>query len=496
MTQYYHIYIDSLHLTNIIAGTQITFSWDSSTHESSVQESSISQNDYLMISTENKVYYNFLVLSKENHSLKLKKLFEIQKHIPYQITNENFSKITEENYYTICSQLFNDYKYNTTEIPEHPESELNAFEKVDFKIVQFRESCKDAGLIYSDQLITRFVASILTKPFLILTGLAGSGKTKLAQAFVKWIAQNTNQYCILSVGSDWTNREPLLGYSNALNPEEYIKPESGALDLILEAIKHPSLPFFLILDEMNLSHVERYFSDFLSVMESGDTIHLFSDLKEKSGVPAKLVLPKNLFIIGTVNIDETTNMFSPKVLDRANTIEFQITQDDMANFLNHANGLTMEKLEQKGVAMGQSFVDLASKQSFAKDSVAINKVLLQFFGELKKVGAEFGYRSATEILWLCNQLAVLDGNLSSDQKIDIAIMQKLLPKLHGSRKKICPILKILGSFCFSENMPDDTSILNDINFDEKNIRFPLTLEKISRMYKGAIDNGFTSFAEA
>src|SRR5690606_24433993 len=92
-------------------------------------------------------------------------------------------------------------------------------------------------------------------------------------------------------------------------------------------------PYFLILDEMNLSHVERYFADFLSVMESKDFIKLHSSEVDINQVPSKIEWPINLFIIGTVNIDETTYMFSPKVLDRANVIEFRVDKDDIKRFL-------------------------------------------------------------------------------------------------------------------------------------------------------------------
>ena len=187
----------------------------------------------------------------------------------------------------------------------------------DFDSSLFIGDLQYSGLVYSNALITRFIASLLTKPFVILTGLSGSGKTKLAQAFVQWISQDESQYSIIPVGADWTNREPLLGYPNALNPEEYVKPDNNALDLIVQANNHPELPYFLILDEMNLSHVERYFADFLSVMESKEGILLYDEGTERDGAPAKLEIPSNLFIIGTVNIDETTNMFSPKVFGQS-----------------------------------------------------------------------------------------------------------------------------------------------------------------------------------
>ncbi len=368
-----------------------------------------------------------------------------------------------------------------------------------FGIKSLLKYLNNSGLIYSDILVLRFVASLLTKPFVILTGLSGSGKTKLAQAFVQWICNDKSQYRIIPVGADWTNREPLLGYPNALKPQEYVKPDSGVLDLIIQANKTPDLPHFLILDEMNLSHVERYFADFLSVMESKEAIPLFAEGTVENGVPAKLKVPSNLFIIGTVNIDETTNMFSPKVLDRANTIEFRVSQDEMKAFLDKIKDLNMDFLTQKGADFAKSFLKMSINKSFdTADIETINNALIQFFGELKKTGAEFGYRSASEILRLIHQLTVLDNNLTTHQKIDIAIMQKLLPKLHGSRRKLTPVLETLGSFCIKGEIKNIKDVFgkSDFDFYGSDVLYPISLEKISRMYQGAHENGFASFAEA
>lgn len=383
---------------------------------------------------------------------------------------------------------------------------MNNFETVKIEIVaskinyySFTRDLENAGLYFQKQLIARFISSLLTKPFVILTGLSGSGKTKLAQAFAQWICQDESQYRIIPVGADWTNREPLLGYPNALKPGEYVMPDSGVLDLIMQAINNPELPHFLILDEMNLSHVERYFADFMSVMESKDEIRLYSEGTVENGVPAKLKVPDNLFIIGTVNIDETTNMFSPKVLDRANTIEFRVTKDEMESFLGNIREINMDALAGKGAGMAKSFLEMAENKSFAiEDIEAINVSLVRFFGELKKTGAEFGYRSATEILRLIHHLSSLDNTLTTNQKTDIAIMQKLLPKLHGSRRKLCPVLETLGSFCISGEIKIIKDVFDNPEFDYKapNVLYPLSLEKIARMHRGALDNGFASFAEA
>ena len=374
-------------------------------------------------------------------------------------------------------------------------NEVSGSDRIDF--YEIHKIFLSSGLKYNPHLIGRFIGSLMTKPFLILTGLSGSGKTKLAQAFVRWLCKGESQYRIIPVGADWTNREPLLGYPNALEPDKYVKPESGVLDLIIQASQQPELPHFLILDEMNLSHVERYFADFLSVMESKEEIPLISESAFENDVPAKLKVPSNLFIIGTVNIDETTNMFSPKVLDRANTIEFRVTQDEMQNFLGDIKEINMDAFTGKGAPMAKSFLKMASNKNFTADST-INDTLVQFFGELKKTGAEFGYRSATEILRLIHQLTILDASMTKEQKIDIAIMQKLLPKLHGSRRKLCPVLEKLGMFCISGDLKIVKDVFERVDFDfnTTNVLYPLSLEKISRMYRSAIDNGFASFAEA
>jgi len=375
----------------------------------------------------------------------------------------------------------------------------NIIEQEDFELSKFIEDTKASGLLFTDTLLTRFVSSLITKPFVLLSGLSGSGKTKLAQTFAKWVCEDDDQYCVVPVGADWTNREPLLGYENALNNEEYILPENGALQLVINANYNLNKPHFLILDEMNLSHVERYFADFLSVMESKEKFKLHSDNGLiKSTVPAELSWPKNLFVIGTVNIDETTYMFSPKVLDRANVIEFRVQEDEIESFLNAPKDIDFDNLIGNGSSMALDIINMASNGTNGTISKKLNSTLVLFFTQLKKTGAEFGYRTAMEIHRLFHQLTIVNTDLTTNQKIDIAIMQKLLPKLHGSRRKLCPVLESLGNLCVKEIDVKKEYFENntDLKFDVESVVYPLSLEKITRMYKGAIDNGFASYAEA
>jgi len=362
--------------------------------------------------------------------------------------------------------------------------EIASVEKVPFNVDSAISAIKSSGLIYDDLLIKRFATSLLTKPFVILSGLAGSGKTQLALAFAKALVAEESQMCVVSVGADWTNREPLLGYPNALKDGEYVHPESGVLDLLIEADKpeNKDKPYFLILDEMNLSYVERYFADFLSAMESRESIRLWD--VDNDNTPKSVSLPKNLFIVGTINVDETTYMFSPKVLDRANVIEFKVSEDEMTSFLDQSPVVDLTKID-KIADQAADFVRIA-KTTIAAGNAA-NDVLKAFFKPLKEVNAEFGYRTAAEI----GRFIGLANSMTLDEAIDSAIVQKLLPKLHGSRKKIVPVLKALWTICVP-----GVELENALVSDADRSKYPLAADKILRMYNSAVENGFTSFAEA
>jgi 5-methylcytosine-specific restriction protein B len=376
-------------------------------------------------------------------------------------------------------------------------------------ITSFMNASSQQNLLFSSYLTKRYIASLATKPFVIFTGLSGSGKTKLAQTFAKWICESDDQYKIIPVGADWTNREPLLGYPNSLEPDKYVLPDNGALDLILAAIENAKgkelkdcEPYFLILDEMNLSHVERYFADFLSGMESKEDISLYAGTARNDeigrNIPQNIKLPPNLFIVGTVNIDETTYMFSPQVLDRANTIEFRVDKKDLERFFDSQHYETIEMAVGIGAAFSRGFMALVSKVTLVTHNY--EEQLLGFFKALQPIGAEFGYRTANEMNRLMAQLEGL-GLETNENVLDAAVMQKLLPKLHGSRTKLNKVLPLLASFCFKGCSMEQAKIILDevkregLIISENKPNLPLSFAKIARMYNAAQENGFTSYAE-
>lgn len=360
-------------------------------------------------------------------------------------------------------------------------------------VASCQKSFQASGLASELGFVRRFISALVSKRFCILTGLAGSGKTKLAEAFAMWLSGSDAQYRVVAVGADWTSNENLLGYADALHSDVYRLPANGVLDLILRASGDASnKPYFLILDEMNLSHVERYFADFLSSMESGNaSISLHGEagtLNSSTGeIPGRLKLPGNLFIIGTVNVDETTYMFSPKVLDRANVLEFRASQLQMDAFLDNPLGINLEALKSQGAAFASAFVQRASAEVDLGTlvdaegnplSLKLKEDMLALFEALLVIGAEFGFRTAKEI----SRFMVIHKELTpSDWQykdaLDAQVLQKLMPKLHGSARKLDGVLQALDAFATKRDLP-------------------LTREKIKRMQNRLMRDGFTSFAEA
>jgi hypothetical protein len=326
----------------------------------------------------------------------------------------------------------------------------------------------------------------------------------------------------------WTGNENVLGYPNGLDSKNYVsKP---ALDLILRATANPALPHFLVLDEMNLSHVERYFADLLSAIESAEEIPLYQgDQRTSDGrnIPRSLRLPDNLFVIGTVNVDETTYMFSPKVLDRSNVIEFRVTDTEMAGFLADPRKPDLEKLDGRGVTYGPGFVTAARDRTITVPAEVKNRFVAEmnlFFALQHEHGGEFGFRVAHEASRFLHfyktlgQGKVWDGTAAGgkgawvaedaakrdwfDAAFDALVIQKFLPKLHGSKVKLGPLLKKIYTASVQPHDPaarDAKALLakpvepaRDI---AKDARYPVTAEKIFRMWRQLNENGFTSFPE-
>lgn len=257
------------------------------------------------------------------------------------------------------------------------------------------------------------------KHFVILSGLSGTGKTQLALKYaraVHGVTSNTAADPLIfecPVRPEWTDPTGLTGYFDVLT-NRYVVPTF--LEAVLVATAHRDSPVFVILDEMNLARVEYYLSDVLSCMETEGALQLHSNgvpLEGSTGasIRAELPLPANLFIIGTINVDETTNPVSDKVLDRASVIDMSAV--DVPGFLASLEGRNP---------------DLKAARAAAEPKLTEIHALLQ------QHNLGFGYRLMEEFV----RYHAFDAQHlknPSDDVTDQLLVQKALVKLRGAEKQ-------------------------------------------------------------
>lgn len=372
----------------------------------------------------------------------------------------------EGNYLQALISVVNHYYEGNIEIRTELGERYIYFMKEKFDIKELPE-------VFQTDFAKRYITSLLAKPFVILTGNSGTGKTRISKQFaeyLEWVSEEGKKnWLIVPVGADWTDNSRILGFYNPIADDGKGKYEStNIVKLIEEANKHKNIPYFIILDEMNLSHVERYFSDFLSHMETPDTNFVLDGYAGESTHIGELEYPDNLFVIGTVNIDETTYMFSPKVLDRANVIEFKPDKESVLKLfgevkasksIHPANDGSAEAFLKlaKEIKAGEIGIDekkdplfsVPEGEQFVSNINHVELVFSEIYEAAEKNGFEFAFRTAKEIRQYISASYELskDDEFDLDQILDEQLLQKVLPKIHGNRKEIGELLEELSTIC-------------------------------------------------
>lgn len=359
------------------------------------------------------------------------------------------------------------------------------------------------GFTFSHEIITRYVLSLMTKPFVILTGISGTGKTKIAQLFAGYVHQKRDEgekgkcTAFVPVRPDWLDNKGLLGFFNILD-EKYSAPP--VLRLLLAARDNPDVPHFVILDEMNLAKVEHYFSDFLSIMESrtpdnplGEplVLHDRSEALTHDGlaVPGRLHIPTNVFFTGTVNVDESTYMFSPKVLDRANVIEFNEVLFELPKWKPLAqSSFRFERenlLDLLPLANEEQFSSSRDYQACKDECPEVVHGLSELSDMLKEFNMHFGYRVINEV---CRFARLAKSHVAPFDPItvlDIQVVQKILPKFHGTQARLEePLGRML-----------DFAQANAGEGQAEQVRLPRTARKVSAMLRTLSVQGYADFIE-
>lgn len=346
----------------------------------------------------------------------------------------------------------------------------------------------------------QYLTALRTKPFMLLAGISGTGKSrivrKLAQATVteelqkaegyegtdfandRWKLHSPANFELIQVKPNWHNSMDVIGYlSNIPSPHYVFTP---FIEFIVKAWQYPEVPFFLCLDEMNLAPVEEYFAEFLSAIESrsfeggeymtdpiikpfnsfGDDVAkmmvntLFPNFTagDTESTTTKIIkhfrikgltLPKNLIVIGTVNMDETTFLFSRKVLDRAMSVEM-----NEVNYDSFLNDTTDDDL--KAIVLAFEENDDADLNALLVDRHIEAREIIDELGDdakfaidyLKRINAllegtpfKLGYRAANEAL-IYLQASYEFGHTDRIAALDNFTLMKILSRVEGDEMKL------------------------------------------------------------
>lgn len=384
-----------------------------------------------------------------------------------------------------------------------------------------------------------FLTALRTKPFLLLAGISGTGKSQKVQelAFMSCPEElreenstTPGNYCLVEVKPNWHDSTELLGYYSALSGRYEL---TDFIRFTYKALMNRNTPFFLCLDEMNLAPVEQYFAEYLSVLETRKrtvdeegvkiltepllTKDKFSNCKLNGKVPKQttdymldgdeydtkplyspddaeiiaylknngLHLPDNLFVIGTVNMDDTTHQFSRKVIDRAFTIEMNGGKMDEMFSTESRNNLEYRAEPLPLSAFKSEFVrayEVLEDDRYAKYADTITTKIPELLGNSDGTASEdsingilngtpfrVSYRVQNELVLY---LSVLIENAGFPDDIESLIgeatlailMEKVLPRIQGEQKQLetkgskSNVLKDMKSFVETHFKPSDETV--------------------------------------
>ena len=354
------------------------------------------------------------------------------------------------------------------------------------------------------------LCAIKTKPFVILAGLSGTGKSREVRALAYQFCSEDlktenngkpNNFELIKVKPNWQDSTELLGYESRITgTTRYIATDF--IRFLVKAWKHIDTPFFLCLDEMNLAPVEQYFAEFLSVIETRQkdknntvitdslinaqifTEHNNADFWTSIGLTEQdediktqlktngLCIPQNLIVIGTVNMDETTHSFSRKVLDRAMTIEMNTI--DLNSGLEKTSNTWVYPLNPSEASL------ILGNYTLAKDVIdelgENTKVVIDYLEAINNILSDspfkIAYRVRDEFLIYLTHFLPLNDNVN--KALDNMTLMKILPRIEGDETKTKVILKSLLSASETEELTN-------------------TKTKVSEMLKKLDNYHYTSF---
>lgn len=382
---------------------------------------------------------------------------------------------------------------------------------------QVQSHIRRQGFFFPEHLIENFYLSLKAKPFVILAGISGTGKTRLVKLFAEALGatRDNGQFTLIPVRPDWSDPADLLGYKDLSG-----RFQPGPITKVFVEARQPEnrhKPYFICLDEMNLARVEHYFSDLLSVLETQEwrdgqigTQDIIAptmlDTSEDREIYGGIGIPENVFLIGTVNMDETTHPFSKKVLDRANTLEF-----NYINLQQYPEGNEQEESDLEDLAelshlfLRSDYLQLVDAYDTHKELVVrTTERLVKINTLLEDIHAHVGFRVRDAI---CFYMIYNDryGLMSEEEAFDWQLLQKILPRIQGSHASVRRVLLNLikgaigsgaGVTVNIEDLMQDASPLYmrwAAGQTLPTAKHPQSTRKLAFMLRRLEEDGFTSF---
>lgn len=375
----------------------------------------------------------------------------------------------------------------------------------------------------------RYLTAIKSKPFLLLAGISGTGKSRIVRELARacweyeseeYEAQKPRNFEMVQVKPNWHDSSELIGYVSRVSGNP-VFVAGDFLKFVAKAWENPEVPYFLCLDEMNLAPVEQYFAEYLSVVESRkadaegnittDPILkkskedwyrvLTGELTDDDDVRNRFLedgicIPQNLIVVGTVNMDETTFSFSRKVLDRAMTIE--MNEVDLEGGLDSRNEMIgkLGKAELIGTAVEGVDVYAAYKDVCDTAIAYLKKVNDQLEGTPFKIA----YRTRNEVLlYVVNNLlynkvengSVLPQEFVVARALDEITNMKILSRIEGDESKVSAKFLEELSKVIKEKLEEISERSFDIKETDKVCK-SVSLAKLDEMKK-RLASGYTSF---
>lgn len=453
--------------------------------------------------------------------------------------NDNLDGLLEENWKDASSKNFKDYVLWTT-LRQYRDY-LALLNASSFIFNGKLSALKRTPIDVSANVYWSFISALRTKPFMLLAGISGTGKSrivrKLAQATTtqpyeneedRWKDNRPENFELIQVKPNWHNSMDVVGfYSNISKKYEF----TTFVEFVVKAWQHIDTPYFLCLDEMNLAPVEEYFAEFLSAIESRSTDkddnyvtdpiikpfkkfgkeacedmlkHLLGEAHHTESNPLAvqfaekgLTLPPNLMVIGTVNMDETTFSFSRKVLDRAMSIE--MNEVDYDKFLSGES-------EQFPLLTDKN--ELLVKRPQHASEVKENTDGLSIINYLKEVNTLFegtpfqlGYRAANEaMLYVAASRDFAGDEFSIEKALDEFTLMKILSRIEGDDSRLAiddndARIASIGIDNITDEGEDSINLLNSLRaIVRKHIgQDSATEKKINIMYRTLRREHFVSY---